>query len=161
MNSTLWIAYLVLVGVSLLQAVLLALQAWEQRRYARSCMRTLDQRRPTGRALVLAPCKGADVELEENLRGLFRQDYGDYEIALIVEDAADPAAAVIRRVIAAHPTVAARLVVAGRAAASGQKVHNLRAATADLAAEIRAWSSSIRTPGRGRSGCGWPSRGSQ
>ena len=30
------------------------------------------------------------------------------------------------------------LVVAGRAAASGQKVHNLLAATADLAAEIRA-----------------------
>ena len=57
---------------------------------------------------------------------------------MIVEDAADAAAPVIRRVMAEHPTVAARLIVAGRAVAGGQKVHNLRAATADLAAEIRA-----------------------
>ena len=138
MNPILWTAYLLLAAAAVAQAILLGLQAWEQRRYARSCMRNLEQRRPTGRALVLAPCKGADDELEDNLRALFRQDYADYEIALIVEDAADPAAAVIRRVIAEHPTVAARLVIAGRADASGQKVHNLRAATADLAAEIRA-----------------------
>ncbi len=138
MNPILWTAYLVLAAAAVGQAILLGLQAWEQRRYVRSCMRTLDQRRPSGRALVLAPCKGADAELEANLRALFRQDYGDYEIALIVEDAADAAAPIIRRVIAEHPTVAARLIVAGRAETSGQKVHNIRAATADLAAEIRA-----------------------
>ena len=138
MNPILWTAYLILAGAAVGQAILLGLQAWEQRRYVRSCMRTLDQRRPTGRVLVLAPCKGADVELEDNLRAPFRQDYDDYEIALIIEDAADPAAAAIRRVIAEHPTVAARLVVAGQATTSGQKVHNLRAATAELAAEIRS-----------------------
>ena len=138
MSPILWTAYLVLAAAAVAQAILLALQAWEQRRYVRSCMRTLDQRLAKGRALVLAPCKGADVELEENLRALFCQDYGDYEIALIVEDAADAAAWVIRRLMAAHPTVASRLIVAGRAATGGQKVHNLRAATAELAAEIRA-----------------------
>ena len=67
MNPILWTAYLLLAAAAVVQAILLGLQAWEQRRYVRSCMRTLDQRRPTGRALVLAPCKGADVELEENL----------------------------------------------------------------------------------------------
>ena len=138
MSPILWTAYLVLAAAAVAQAILLGLQAWEQRRYVRSCMRTLDQRLAKGRALVLAPCKGANVELEENLRALFCQDYGDYEIALIVEDAADAAAWVIRRLMAAHPTVASRLIVAGRAAAGGQKVHNLRAATAELAAEIRA-----------------------
>ena len=60
MNSTPWIVYLVLAGVSLVQAVLLALQAWEHRRYARSCLRDVAGQRPRGRAMILAPCKGAE-----------------------------------------------------------------------------------------------------
>ena len=71
MSPILWTAYLVLAAAAVAQAILLGLQAWEQRRYVRSCMRTLDQRLAKGRALVLAPCKGADVELEENLPHCF------------------------------------------------------------------------------------------
>ena len=137
MNSTPWIVYLVLAGVSLVQAVLLALQAWEHRRYARSCLRDVAGQRPRGRAMILAPCKGAELALEENLRGLLRQDYDDYEITFIVEDAGDAAAAVIRRVLAEHPAAAARLLVAGLAAEGGQKVHNLRAATAAVPPAVR------------------------
>ena len=69
MTSIPWITYLVLAGVAVVQALLLALQAWEHRRYARSCMRDVDRHRPRGRAMVLAPCKGAEFALEENLRG--------------------------------------------------------------------------------------------
>ncbi len=137
MTSIPWITYLVLAGVAVVQAILLALQAWEHRRYARSCMGDMDRHRPQGRALILAPCKGAEFALEENLRALLRQDYRDYEITFVVEDADDPAVAVIRRVLADYPAAAARLLVAGRAAQSGQKVHNLRAATAVLPPPIR------------------------
>ena len=61
---------------------------------------------------------------------------------------------VIRRVMAEHPAAAARLLVAGRATESGQKVHNLRAATADCRRRSATWSSSIPMPSRGPSGCG-------
>jgi len=61
----------------------------------------------------------------------------DYEVTFIVEDAADAACPAIRRAMAACPQTPARLLVAGRATDCGQKVHNLRAATAELPPEIR------------------------
>ena len=87
--------------------------------------------------MVIAPCKGFDVDLEQNLRALVRQDYHDYEVTFVVESADDPACPIIRGVMAEHPRAAARLLVAGRATEGGQKVHNLRAATAEVAPEIR------------------------
>ena len=132
MDSHWLIAYLVLLGLAVAQSGLLVLQTWEHRRYARSCMRRPERHRPTGRAAVFAPCKGRDVDLEENLRALLRQDYCDYEVTFIVESIDDPAVEVIHRVVADHPRVAARLVIAGQATACGQKVHNLRAGTAGL-----------------------------
>jgi cellulose synthase/poly-beta-1,6-N-acetylglucosamine synthase-like glycosyltransferase len=130
------IAYLVVAGLAILQSALVALQTWEHRRYVRSCIRGPVRHRATGRAAVFAPCKGIDVELEGNLRALFTQDYDDYEVTFIVATADDPACAVIQRLMAEYPAVATRLVVAGRAAASGQKIHNLRAATAWLSPKI-------------------------
>jgi hypothetical protein len=137
MNSIPWIIYLVLAGAAVVQALLLLLHTWEQHRYACVCMRTLQRHRPTGRALVLAPCKGADFDLPGNLRAVLAQDYDDYEVVFIVEEADDPACAVIRRLLAEPLGAPARLVVAGRASEGGQKVHNLRAATAQLPPEIR------------------------
>ena len=130
------LAYLLLAAGGILSSLLLALQAWEHVRFARSCLADLARHQPKGRALVLVPCKGHDLGLEENLRALLRQDYPDYELRLIVESAADPACAVIRRVMAAHPDVKSRLVVAGSAIRSGQKVHNLRFATVGLSPRI-------------------------
>ncbi len=132
-----WIvAYSILAGLAIVQSLLFTLQTWEHRRYARSCMRGLKRHRCTDRVAVFAPCKGLDVDLEGNLCALLEQDYEDYEVTFVVESPDDPAAEVIRRVIAAHPSVPARLVIAGRAIDSGQKVHNLRAATADLSPEV-------------------------
>jgi ceramide glucosyltransferase len=137
MDSNWLTAYLVLAGAALAQSLLLLAQAWEHRRYGRSCMQGLKKHQPTGRAMVLAPCKGFDLDLEDNLRGLVRQDYDDYEVTFIVESADDPACRVIRRVMGEHPRKALRLLVAGRAVAGGQKVHNLRTATAQLPPSIR------------------------
>jgi ceramide glucosyltransferase len=122
--------------VAILQSLLLGVQTWEHRRYVRSCMNDLERHQPTGRALVCAPCKGNDVDLEDNLRALMEQDYNDYEVAFIVESEYDSAVPVIRRVMAAHPWMPVRLIIAGRAVDCGQKVHNLRVATGKLSQRI-------------------------
>ncbi|HJU54202.1 MAG TPA: glycosyltransferase, partial [Pyrinomonadaceae bacterium] len=80
-------------------------------------------------ASVIAPCRGLDQGLRDNLAALFRQDYPAYEIIFVTDSATDPALAVIedvRREFGAR--VASRVCVAGEAARGGQKVHNLRAA---------------------------------
>ncbi|MEN6449394.1 MAG: glycosyltransferase [Thermoguttaceae bacterium] len=124
--------YLLVMGLVLVQFLLVALQTWEHRRYVRSCMRGLDRHQPGGRVVLFSPCKGIDLGLETNLRALFEQDYDDYEITFIVESTDDPACAAIRRAMAAHPWIPAKVVVAGQAAEGGQKVHNLRVATEHL-----------------------------
>ena len=132
-----FLAYLILAGLALGQAVVLGIQAWEHRRYARSCLRDLNSQRPSGRAAVFVPCKGYDVDLAENLRAVLRQDYEDYEVAFIVESSDDPAVATLRQVMAEYPQVATRLLVVGKATDSGQKVHNLRMATELIRPEIK------------------------
>ena len=136
MGSSWLIVYLVLSGLAVLQVFLLGLQSWEHRRYARSRLRQIPNNRPHGRIMVFAPCKGLDVGLEANLRRLFHQDYSDYELVFILENAWDPACALIRRLMREYPEVPSRLIIAGRAGRSGQKVHNLRVATADLPLEV-------------------------
>ena len=100
-------------------------------------MRTAEHHQPTGRVALFAPCKGLDIDLEANLRALLEQDYDDYEITFIVESTDDPACPAIRRAMATHSSVPARVVVAGRATDSGQKVHNLRVATEHLSRQIK------------------------
>ncbi|MCE5267456.1 MAG: glycosyltransferase [Planctomycetaceae bacterium] len=129
--------YLILMGLVLVQSLLVALQTWEHRRYVRSCMRDLGRHQPTGRVALFAPCKGVDLGLETNLRALMEQDYDDYEITFIVESADDPACTAIRRAMAAHPWVPSRVVIAGRAAEGGQKVHNLRVGMEHLSSKVQ------------------------
>ena len=136
MNSIPWITYLVLAGVAVVQAVLLALQTWEHRRYARSCMRNRDSHRPLGRAMILAPCKGAEFALEENLRACCGQDYG-LRNHVHCRGCRRPGLPGDSPGMADVRPTPARLLVAGLAAGGGQKVHNLRIATAALPPEIR------------------------
>lgn len=82
-----------------------------------------------GLILLFVPCKGAEPGLTENLRTLFKQRLVRYELRFIVEDANDGAVAVIEQLQAEYPEVPSRLIVAGRAEESGQKIHNLRVAT--------------------------------
>lgn len=82
---------------------------------------------------ILKPLKGADADLKENLRSIFRLDYPDFEILLGTEDAGDPALALAQRVAAEFPKV--RSVVMSSSAAIGfnPKVNNL----ANLATKAR------------------------
>lgn len=82
---------------------------------------------------LIAPCRGLDQGLKENLSALFRQDYPAYEIIFVTDgadDASVPLIEAVRREFEkqGHPT--SRLVIAGEATESGQKVHNLLAALA-------------------------------
>ncbi|HEX8650624.1 MAG TPA: glycosyltransferase family 2 protein [Pyrinomonadaceae bacterium] len=92
-------------------------------------------------ATIIAPCRGLDQGLRENISALFIQQYPAYEIIFVSDSGADPAFAVIeevRRELEPQSTARARVCVAGEAKACGQKVHNLRAAVlqADSLSEL-------------------------
>lgn len=125
-------------GLAVLQGLLIGLQTWEHRRFARSRLRThcTSPSRATGRAALLVPCRGLDHGLEENLRRLFVQNYDNYELWFILEDSQDPACPVIRRLRQTYPEVHSRIIFAGQAVDSGQKVHNLCVATKYLPDDI-------------------------
>ncbi len=65
------------------------------------------------------------------------QDYDDYEVTFIVESSDDPAYGAIRRMMAKHPWVPARVVIAGKATEGGQKVHNLRVAMEHIPPRVK------------------------
>lgn len=136
MGSSLLIIYVVLVALAVIQVALVALQVWEHRRFTRSRLGELEDFQPSGRAMIFAPCKGIDAELDANLSRLFDQDYDDYEITFIVQSESDPVLERIRRLIARNPQVAAHVIVAGPATDTGQKVHNLRVATEHISPAI-------------------------
>ena len=79
---------------------------------------------------VIAPCKGLDEGIEENLRALLDQDHISYEIIFVVDDENDPAVPTIENILSASPSLCGenKLVIAPKAANSGQKVENLREA---------------------------------
>lgn len=83
-------------------------------------------------ASVIAPVRGLDQGLRDNLRALFEQDYPAYEIVFVTDSEDDPSLALVEEVRApfAEAGVKSRVIVAGAATGSGQKVHNLRAAVA-------------------------------
>jgi ceramide glucosyltransferase len=102
-------------------------------------------------ASVLAPCRGLDQGLRENLEALFRQDYPAYEIIFVTDSADDPALAVIEEARRTQrdvgPTLT-RMVIAGLATESGQKVHNLLAAvrSVDASSEVLVFVDSDARP---------------
>ncbi len=92
-------------------------------------------------ASVFVPCRGVDQGLRLNLLALFRQHYPAYELVFVSDSAEDPALEIARqlaRELEGETVARTRFVVAGRAAACGQKVHNLLAAVgeADASSEV-------------------------
>jgi cellulose synthase/poly-beta-1,6-N-acetylglucosamine synthase-like glycosyltransferase len=67
--------------------------------------------------------------LAENLRPLLTQDYPRYEVLFVFDAADDPAIRVVEEL---KTDVARRIIIAGPATDSGQKVHNLRVATTQV-----------------------------
>jgi ceramide glucosyltransferase len=89
---------------------------------------------------VIAPTRGLDQGLHENLAALFQQDYPDYEVIFVTEES-DPSLRVIEEVtqsvasatrLSRAKKISTRVVIAGAAVDSGQKVHNLQVAVGEI-----------------------------
>jgi ceramide glucosyltransferase len=80
---------------------------------------------------VIAPGRGLEPGLSDNLRTLLSQDYPHYEV-LFVFDAADDSAIKVVDELTSSSRITARTIVSGPATDSGQKVHNLRVATTQV-----------------------------
>jgi ceramide glucosyltransferase len=90
---------------------------------------------------IIAPTRGLDQGLHENLTALFQQEYPDYEIIFVTDEETDPSLSVIEEVkrsiastarLSDEKIIPARVVIAGAAVDSGQKVHNLRVAVGEI-----------------------------
>jgi cellulose synthase/poly-beta-1,6-N-acetylglucosamine synthase-like glycosyltransferase len=84
---------------------------------------------------VIAPCRGLEDGLRENLAALCQQNYPNYEIVFVTDRAGDPALNAVEDTLKnerKRARVSARTVIAGEAVDCGQKVHNLRAAVAEV-----------------------------
>ena len=84
---------------------------------------------------VIAPCRGLDEGLRENLTALFHQDYPAYEIVFVTDNADDPSLGVIDKTIqqaTVKQEITTRSVIAGEAVDCGQKVHNLSVAVTEV-----------------------------
>lgn len=124
----LFAALLILQGISSLRG------GFRYLAYVRRELRTV---RPafTPFASIIAPCRGLDYGLRDNLAALFHQDYPAYEIIFVADSAGDPSLAVVAELRLAerpHNSVQSSIVIAGEAIESGQKVHNLRTAIAHI-----------------------------
>lgn len=119
-------------------------------------------RRETARTLsdftpfvsVIAPCRGLEDGLLENISALIEQEYPAYEIVFVTDRATDPALSVIEAAIRSGnkaAQVSVRVVIAGPATDCGQKVHNLRTAVAEVdpRCEVLAFVDTDARPGAG------------
>jgi ceramide glucosyltransferase len=92
----------------------------------------------TPKVAIIAPCKGVDNGLAENLDALFNQDYPDFEIIFAIASKDDAARPVIERAKARHPEVASRLVIASSSNHRSQKISNLLSALDAVGAQSEA-----------------------
>lgn len=96
--------------------------AWEVRRFLRQGRLPPRARPPI---TVLKPLHGDEPLLESALASLCVQDYPEFQIVCGVQDAADPAIAVIKRLRSRFPRLAIELVVDPTPHGSNRKVGNL------------------------------------
>jgi len=83
---------------------------------------------------IIAPCRGLEEGLHENLAALFKQDFPNYEIIFVIDDERDESVKVIEEV-SRHGAKLAKLIVAGKSGHESQKVYNLRQAVLEVSDE--------------------------
>ncbi len=74
---------------------------------------------------LVRPVCGMENSVEETLASAFALDYPRYEIIFCVASAQDPVLPTVRRLMAAHPAVPARLLVGNEKISDNPKLNNL------------------------------------
>ena len=97
---------------------------------------------------VIAPSRGLETGLAENLSTLLAQDYPAYEVLFVFDRADDPAVDLLKQF--ERSPVPHKTIIAGPATDCGQKVHNLRVAVKeiDLRSEVIVFVDTDARPGR-------------
>lgn len=80
----------------------------------------------TPKATIIAPCRGRDEGLDDNLSALLDQEYPEFKVIFVVDNEQDAAVPTIAEIVNKHEK--AKLVVANKATNSAQKIENLREA---------------------------------
>jgi ceramide glucosyltransferase len=114
-------ALLILAAAPLAYYVLSGLAAW--RFFRRERVRQLADFTPP--VSLLKPVRGVDFASYENFASFCRQDYPQYEILFAVNDGADPAVPLIRRLIAEFTERRIRLFVGAEHLGANRKINKL------------------------------------
>ena len=95
-------------------------------RYAAYVRREMSRALPESQPFVsvIAPGRGLEQGLSENLSPLLTQDYPRYEVLFVFDALDDPAIKVVDA-LTHTSAVATRIIISGPATDTGQKVHNL------------------------------------
>jgi len=101
------------------------------------------------RTAVLCPCRGIEPGLERNLTALCEFDHQNYEVFFTLASESDPAAGIVKRVVAGSRGKA-HMLFAGQPQECSEKINNLRAAIEQLPAdfEVLVFADSDGRPGR-------------
>ena len=75
---------------------------------------------------IFKPARGADAEAYENFASFLRQDYPEYQVIFGLREESDPAAPIIRRLIADFPERDVELVISSEEFGHNAKVSNLQ-----------------------------------
>jgi ceramide glucosyltransferase len=112
-----------LLGGSICGCLYLLAAAVVTRRFA---LRRAGRADPSPPISVLKPLRGEDKGLYDNLASFCRQSYPRWQIVFGVQSEADPAIAVVRRLMAEFPAADLSLVVGGARRAGNLKIANLQ-----------------------------------
>jgi ceramide glucosyltransferase len=120
-----FILLLIIAAIGLISCtVFLGMVAWAARRHRRRYPVT-SARDDHPLASLLKPLCGLEPHLEENLESFFVQNDPVFELIFAMQDASDPALAVLRRVQQRHPNVAIQVVFSGPSPWPSAKVWSL------------------------------------
>ena len=116
---------LVCAAATLASTAYCLLCAWAAMRFRRAsanCPSAIAELPPVS---ILKPLKGADPEMYEALRSHCLQDYPEYELLFGITSESDPAAEVVKRLIAEFPERKLRLIVCQKRTGANGKVSTL------------------------------------